>query len=301
MQEKDQNHVRSYIANKKTPLIGWLCYYLMPYRKQVILANMRLVFANVLENKQIKKLCCLFYAHLIRSIIESIKIRFLNKASIDACGEIANPQYAEQVLAKGKGAILLTGHFGSWEFGTLACCSRFPQTELFVIRKNIRSKWIEKILFSNFNKFNLNILRKNQHTLLKSYRLLKQNKALVVAFDQHADLGKNRGILVDFFDHPCATSTNIAALAQRTGAVVIPTYLQRQEDGKHILSLEHPLQWQVNEDKQAEIYQNTKRYNESLEKMLLHRPEQWLWSHKRWRKDAYADQMIDQQQAEKTS
>ncbi|MEM9243329.1 MAG: lysophospholipid acyltransferase family protein [Pseudomonadota bacterium] len=270
------------INNKKWSLIGGFFYYVIPYRKKVILENMHRVFKDSLTHRQIKKLSCLFYKHLFSALLDSLKIPFLSRKKIKQYGKIIGLQHIEEAIKQDKGILLLTGHFGSWELGTVATLAN-SEKKFYGIRRQIKNKCIERLLFKNYRKMGIEVIPKNNKSLLKIYNLLRKKNIICFVLDQHAHVKNGDGIMVEFFGEKCGTYQALARLAQKLHTPVVPAYLYKDENNQHILEFLPALAWQACNNKAEEVYQNTLIYNQCLEKMLLRHPEQWLWSHRRWK------------------
>ncbi|MEM9243984.1 MAG: lysophospholipid acyltransferase family protein, partial [Pseudomonadota bacterium] len=258
-------------------------YYFLPYRKRVICANMRRVFNGDLSDQQLKKLCCLFYQHFLSALFDVFKSVIYSKRKMGRCSYLKGIEHFEQAASENKGVLLLTGHFGSWEFGTIACISLIQNRLAYIIRKRIKNKFLEKILYSAYEKGRIKIIPKDKKSLLRVYRLLRKKQNIIFVLDQHASVKKGDGIMVEFFGEKCGTYQSLAALAKKTGAPVVPVCPYRDENGKYVLEFSPALSWQHGENEAREIYQNTLIYNQCLEEMVLEHPEQWLWSHRRWK------------------
>jgi lauroyl/myristoyl acyltransferase len=111
--------------------------------------------------------------------------------------------------------------------------------------------------------------------------LLAAGDVIVFPFDQHA--GPPDGIEVDFFGHPAWTFKSLAIIALATGAPVLPATSWRDSDGRHVLRFGEPLTPIEPADPNEAIRVNTRAYNAALERMILARPEQWYWVHRRWK------------------
>ena len=104
---------------------------------------------------------------------------------------------------------------------------------------------------------------------------------IVFPFDQHAR--PPDGIAVDFFGHPAWTFKSLAIIALATGAPVLPATSWREADGHHVLRFGDPLLPIEAANTNDAIRLNTRLYNETLERLILARPEQWYWVHRRWK------------------
>lgn len=273
-----------YIRSLKPTLAGKFFYYCLPFRKRIILNNMKTVFGDRLTSDEIKNLAQSFYGHIATSLKENILMRFLSEEQIKNKAKVVGEENIEKALAKEKGVLILTGHFGNWEFAPIAGILNFKllQGRFYFIRKLIGTKWIEKILFSRYYKAGLNVIPK-KNSLRQACEVLEDNSAVVFVMDQHACIGSKDGIKVDFFGKPAGTYRSLATIARNMEVPVIPAQSYRQKDGTHVLEFYPPLEWIEAEKSREALLKNTKIYNEQLEKMILRRPEQWLWMHKRWK------------------
>ena len=276
----DANYVRAL----KPSIAGKFFYYCLPFRKRVVLNNMDIVFGSALTMAEKTNLAQAFYGHLAKSLKENFLMRFWNEDKIKSKAEVIGDEHIEKVLAQEKGALILTGHFGNWEFAPIAGILNFKllQGRFYFIRKLIGTKWIEKILFSRYYKAGLNVIPK-KNSLPQACDALEQNSAVVFVMDQHACLHYKDGIKVDFFGKPAGTYRSLATIARNMEVPVIPAQSYRRKDGTHVLEFYPPLEWIDAEKSREAVLKNTKRYNEQLETMILRFPEQWLWMHKRWK------------------
>lgn len=272
------------IEKLKPGLAGQLLYYLLPYRKKIILANINRALGDKLTLHQQKHLAKAFYAHMMRSIKENIAMRFMSQEQLKARAEVRGVEHVMQVVRQNKGVAILTGHFGNWEFAPIAGIANFEQFkgQFHFIRKTIGSKSIERLLFKRFYQAGLHVIpKKNSLDLVCD--ALDKNHAVVFVMDQHACISNKDGIEVEFFGKKAGTYRSLATLARYTGVPVVPASSYRLENGKHVLEFFPAIEWQDFNRSRDAIYYNTLAYNQALERMILAYPEQWLWLHKRWK------------------
>ncbi|MCW5588989.1 MAG: lysophospholipid acyltransferase family protein [Legionellales bacterium] len=278
--------IRTYLQTITPTLSGKIFYYLMPYRRKIIFANLRRVFSDELSEADIKKLAQCFYSHLARSVYENIKMRFQSLATIKTLARIEGLDHILNAAAEGKGLLILSGHFGNWELSPIAGILNFTQYQhrFHFIRKTLGAKWIEKILFRRYYQAGLNVIPK-KNSLMQVCDALDREDAVVFILDQHASIKSKDGIMVEFFGEKAGTFRSLAMLAKHTQAPVVPALTYRDKHGQHVLEFLPKLIWQQAQTDTEEIYQNTLLYNQTLEKMILAHPEQWLWLHRRWKGD----------------
>jgi holo-[acyl-carrier-protein] synthase len=266
----------------EVPWFGRLFYYLFPYRRGVVLGNLRRVFGGYIPESEILKLAQAYYAHYIRFLLEFIRLPFMSEERRKTWMRIENVEVALRAHARGKGILLLTGHFGNFEVSSVAGIGQFPGYRgLFhFVRRPLKPKLLNDFITWRTRQAGFGTLTK-RGSLEAILDLLGGGAIVVYVFDQHA--GKGNGITVDFFGHPAGTFKSVALIALSTGAPVVPAYSWREPDGSHVLRFEEPLPLVEDENIGEAIRRNTRAYNAEIERMLLRHPEQWIWMHRRWK------------------
>ncbi len=266
----------------EVPWFGRLLYHLFPYRRGVVLGNLRRVFGGYISEDEILKLAQAYYAHYIRFLLEFVRLPFMSLPRRKAWMRIENVEVALRAHARGKGILLLSGHFGNFEVSTVAGIGQFPGYRgLFhFVRRPLKPKLLNDFITWRTRQAGFGTLTK-RGSLEAILDLLAGGAIVVYVFDQHA--GKGNGITVDFFGHPAGTFKSVALIALSTGVPVVPAYSWREPDGSHVLRFEEPVQLIEDENIGDAIRRNTRAYNEVMERMLLRHPEQWIWMHRRWK------------------
>lgn len=264
--------------------VGRFFYYCLPYRLAVIKKNIALVFGSILTKQEQKKLVQAFYGHVFQSLKEAIGLRFLNENRLRAQVEVRGHEHLLSVAEQQKGVLILTGHFGNWEFAPLGGILNFKEFKghFHFIRRPLGVKWLEKRLFNRYYQAGLHVIPK-KNSLTQVCQALEQNHAVIFVLDQHASLANRDGIAVEFFGKKAGTYRSLASLARHTGLPVIPAAAYRLPEGKHVLEFHEPIAWKEYQSTQEALYYNTLSYNEALERIILEHPEQWMWLHKRWK------------------
>ncbi|MDF1683998.1 MAG: lysophospholipid acyltransferase family protein [Legionellaceae bacterium] len=263
---------------------GRFLYRFLPYRKQVILNNIDHVFGDKLSQPQKLHLVKAFYSHLARSIKETIQLRFMSERELCSRVEVRGHERLLEVAAQNKGVLVLTGHFGSWEFAPLGGIANFKQFQgqFHFIRRLIGNKTLEKILFRRYYQAGLNVITK-ANALQHVTEALDKNHAVVFVLDQHASLANRDGIAAEFFGKKAGTYRSLATFSRNTGVPVVPAASYRLPNGRHVLEFHEAIAWEDKPGNQAALYHNTCAYNRALEKIILAHPEQWWWLHRRWK------------------
>lgn len=263
---------------------GRFVYHCLPYRRNVILSNINQVFGASLNDVQQKHLARAFYSHLLTSIKEMFFLRFMNEQQLCDRVEVKGHERLLDVAAQGKGVLVLTGHFGNWEFAPLGGILNFKQFQgqFHFIRRLLGNKTLERILFRRYYRAGLNVIPK-KNSLSQVCEVLDKNHAVVFVLDQHASLRNRDGVAAEFFGKKAGTYRSLASIARHTGIPVVPAAGYRLSNGRHVLEFFEPIVWQDYETTQESIYRNTLAYNQAIERIVLANPEQWLWLHRRWK------------------
>lgn len=276
------------LANKINQLpvnwVGRFIFRFLPFRRQVVMANITQVYSDTLNNTQKAHLAKAFYSHLWKSIKEGFHLRFMREATLRNKVEVRGHEKMLAVVAQQKGVLVLTGHFGNWEFAPIGGVLNFKefQGQFHFIRRTLGIKSVEKILFKRYYQAGLNVIPK-KNSLDKVCSALEQNHAVIFVLDQHASLVNKDGVAVEFFGKKAGTYRSLALLSRNTGVPVIPAAGYRLANGKHVLEFFDPIPWKDCGSTQESLYQNTLAYNQALERIILEHPEQWNWIHKRWK------------------
>lgn len=272
------------INNLPVSWIGRFFYHCLPYRLRVIRANINQVFGDRLNPSQKKHLAQSFYSHLAKSVKEMLQLRFMSEDNLRQQVEVIGHENMLNVIAQQKGALVLTGHFGNWEFAPLGGVLNFKefQGQFHFIRRTLKFKALEKIMFKRYYQMGLNVIPK-KNSLEQVCVALEKNHAVIFVLDQHASLVNRDGIAVEFFGKKAGTYRSLATLSRNTGVPVVPAAGYRLPNGKHVLKFHDPIYWRDYETTQESLYQNTLAYNQALERIILENPAQWNWIHKRWK------------------
>jgi KDO2-lipid IV(A) lauroyltransferase len=257
-------------------------YRLVPFRRKVVLDNLRRVYGETVDEHEIERLAQAHYGHLGRLLWEFISFPWLPRARQLAMARAENLDALLDAHALGKGVLILTGHFGNFEVATTAGLAQYPQADghFHFVRRPIRPAWLDRWVTRRFRRAGFGVLPK-RGGLEAILDRLAAGDLVVFPFDQHAS--RKDGVMVEFFGHPAGTFRSLAVIALTTGAPVVPAASWREPDGRHVLRFEERILLIEHPDANEAIRLNTRAYNRALERMIVRRPEQWWWVHRRWK------------------
>ncbi|MEQ1840743.1 MAG: 4'-phosphopantetheinyl transferase superfamily protein, partial [Verrucomicrobiales bacterium] len=107
------------------PWYGKAFYHFAPWKRKIVMANLELVFGEILTREQILDLAQAYYAHFLKFLGEFLLLPFLSEARKKAMVRIEGREHIERAMEGGKGVLILGGHFGNWEVATVAGIAQF--------------------------------------------------------------------------------------------------------------------------------------------------------------------------------
>jgi KDO2-lipid IV(A) lauroyltransferase len=264
------------------PLAGHVFFHLLPFRRGVIVENLRRVFGAAVPLNEIERLAKAHYAHLWQLIVEFTRFRWMSAAKKRALVRVDGLETFVQAFHRGKGVLVLTGHFGNWEVATIAGIQNYPEVRgrFHFVRRPIKPRWLDALVTRRFNRSGFGVIGK-RGSLDDIVTLLERGDVVVFPFDQYA--GGKDGIDVEFFGERVGTFRSLAVIALASGAAVLPAACWRTPEGSHVLKFEEPVAAVDVENTSEAIERTTRAYNAALERLIVRHPEQWWWVHRRWR------------------
>ena len=188
-------------------------------------------------------------------------------------------EHARAALARGKGVVFITGHFGHFELFGAASGRIMPIAFLVKPLSNPGADaWLSK-LRSDAGVEQLPIGAGVRGVLKR----LRAGSAIALVADQDA---RRDGVFVPFFGVPASTPTGPAWLSLASGAPIVFGTCVRAADGRYDAGFVPPIFPEGSADDPRAVLELTRRHTALLERAIRERPESWFWLHKRWKTPA---------------
>ena len=264
------------------PLAGRIFFHVFPFRRGVIVENLRRVFGAAVPAVEIERLAQAHYAHLWQLVVEFFRFRWLSASRRRALVRVENLDVFADAFHRGRGVLVLTGHFGNWEVATVAGIAGYPEVRgrFHFVRRPIKPRWLDALVTRRFERAGFGVIAK-RGSLDRIVSLLEQGDIVVFPFDQYA--GGADGIDVEFFGQPAGTFRSLAVIALSTQSPVLPAASWREPDGRHVLRFETAVTTVDVDNVNQSIIRTTRAFNAAIERLVLRHPEQWWWVHRRWK------------------
>lgn len=193
--------------------------------------------------------------------------------------EIEGMEHLQNALARGKGVILLTLHMGNFEIGIRGVA--LMDIEFTAVGRPMRNPYIREYVFRERERMGAKMVFQ-RNVALRIIRALKKGHAVPILNDQYVK--RDRGIMAPLFGKRCSTAPGIATLALRSGAAIVPVYVLRKgQTDVHQITFLPALPIRKSENQEESIQAVTDDCNAVLEELIREHPEQWMWSHRRFR------------------
>lgn len=217
------------------------------------------------------------YRHLGRTAAITFRLARLTPAEILARSRVEGLELLAEPVARGEGAILVTGHIGNWEVGGGALACRGLPLDVVVRPQN--NPLFDRALVRARRRLGMNVVSRHDsaHVLLRS---LREGRVVVLLADQNAHAA---GLMVEFFGEPASTARGAALLSLRSGApLVLGVALHHPAAAvPHRLVLE-PVSISPSGVPARDVEALTRAHVAALERWIRRHPDQYLWQHRRW-------------------
>lgn len=241
------------------------------YRKQIISINLRQSFKDLSLKKE-EQLIKSYYRHICDLVVEPFMASKLGYACIGSIVQYKNLSLLNELFTKKKDIILMVAHYGNWEYiNTLPAVCDY---EIVAVYSPLKNKFLHNNMLRLRGKFGLKLVCKDEWP--KIIKEKREKPALfIIIGDQRPAQAKH---CLEFLNQKTYVQIGGERIARLKACPVVFLDIQRTSRNHYRYDFEL-----VTEDasKEEHLY-ISKRYFQELEKVILNKPELWLWSHRRW-------------------
>jgi Kdo2-lipid IVA lauroyltransferase/acyltransferase len=258
--------------------LGRLLFFIVPKRRAIAEKNLLVAFPEKSEAER-RRILRRSAENVGKSLVEFLRLpKLCRQGAISRLVRLEGKENLRAALAKGRGVIMITAHFGNWEYtGAKLAEAGFPIT---VLARQQRDSNTTRLINGIRQQVGMEVLEARNADSNQILKCLRENKIVAILIDQHAGQG---GLFVDFFGRPASTHRGAALFALRARAPVIPLVQYREKDNTHVSYLAPELALLRTGTVREDIDANTALFTKFVEEQIRARPETWLWMHDRWR------------------
>ena len=235
--------------------------------------NIKRAFPNINE-EDLNKIKTSMWNNYGRVFAEYIFIKDFRNGSLKENIEIEGKEVLDEIKEKNLQVVFISGHFSNFEL--MAMSLEKNEINLATIYRPLNNIFLNLIMEAiRKNYICKNQIKKGIGGLKNLIKYKKQNFSTALMIDQRV----SEGILSNFFNKQALTTTIPAQLIKKYNVPIVPVYIERTGNVNYRIIIKNPIFF----SKENSIKEITEKLNEILEKMILKNPEQWIWSHNRWK------------------
>ena len=262
-------------VNNSSNLSGKIFEFIGPYfrSKKLIYSNISKAYPNA-DEKELKKITKEMWNNYGRVFSEYMFIKDFRSGKLSDKIEIVGKEYLDEIKNLNKQVVFISGHFSNFEL--MAMYLEKSGIQLSAIYRPLNNIFLNIIMEKIRNKFICkNQIKKGLGGLKKLISFINKNYSTALMIDQRV----SEGILSNLFNTKALTTTIPAQLVKKYNMPIVPVYIERISGINFKLEIKEPIIF----SKEDTIQDITNQLNKILEKMILKKPEQWIWSHNRWK------------------
>ena len=241
--------------------------------KRIIQSNIKRAFPNT-NLEDIEKISKSMWNNYGRIFAEYIFIKDFRSGNLSSKIEIDGEEILEEINKSKKQVVFVSGHLSNFEL--MAMCIEKSGIKLSAIYRPLNNIFLNKIMERIRKKYICkNQIKKGIGGLKQLINLKKKNYSTALMIDQRV----SEGILSNLFNEKALTTTIPAQLIKKFNIAVVPIYIERIEGINFRIKVNNP----INFPQETSIQNITDELNQILEKMIYKNPNQWIWSHNRWK------------------
>ena len=241
--------------------------------RELIKSNLLKALPN-LDSNELNEISKNMWNNYGRILAEYVFIKDLRNAKIQNNIEIKGQEILNQIKKDNEPVIFISGHFNNFEL--MAMEIEKTGIELAALYRPLNNNFLNFIMERIRKKYLCkNQIKKGISGTKQLLSFFKKKTSIALMIDQRV----SQGIKSNFFNHKAFTTTIPAQFVKKFRCKVVPIYIERVKDVNFKLTIHEP---KIYSEKET-IESITLDLNQLLEKLILKNPDQWIWSHNRWK------------------
>ena len=241
--------------------------------KKIINDNILKAFPTI-DSESLKKISMNMWGNYGRILSEYVFLKNFRESKFEDRLEIVGQNILDEIKKEGKPVIFISGHFNNFEL--MAMHIEKSGVDLAVIYRPLNNKFLNSIMEKIRKKYICkNQIKKGMRGTKQLLSFFKNNHSIALMIDQRV----SQGIKSNFFKQEAYTTTIPAQFVKKFNCKIVPIYVERINKINFKLTISKPLKY----SDESTIEDITLDLNHVIEKMILKNPDQWIWTHNRWK------------------
>jgi KDO2-lipid IV(A) lauroyltransferase len=254
-----------------------IIYYIIPYRKKLVRANLKNSFPEKTDD-EISKIEKKFYRFFCDTFIETLYILHMSESEMKRRFDVGNIQMIKDYYAQGKSVMIMTAHYGNWEWGSSFSLGLPTESPVYNIYKRLSNKAFGDLMNDLRSRFGGRSVEMKE-LLRKMVNLRSEGK--LVSFAMISDQRPRKRTIhywTRFLNQDAPVFVGTEQLAKKFDYPVIYIHINRVKRGYYHCEY-FPI---ADEPLKTGEFEITEKYIRILEQKIKEEPAYWLWTHKRW-------------------
>ncbi len=268
------------LQEKLAELLGWFFFKVLPGQKELMLSNLKRAFKDEYSQEELERIALRSQQNMIKSVFEFARFPLYSEKDLERMVEVP-PESVENMRKAseaGKGIVLASAHFGNWEF--LAWRIGSLGYQMTVVGRDQEDNLINDFIVKRRTSKGTKNVPRGVPMYEHMTNLLAKNELVGLVSDQNAG---PRGLFVDFFGSKVSAFKGPGMFAVRTGARIVPVFIERLGYEKHRAYLCPAVEIEPTGDAGKDVLAFTQAYTTVIEDFVRRFPDHWFWIHKRWK------------------
>ena len=256
--------------------VCFVLFRIVGYRKKVVLANLQNSFPEK-SAEEINVICKKFYRNLSDIAVETVKLSSMSKRELEKRCAFKNLHIIENYYDKGKSVIATVGHCGNWEWGALSL-SIHSKHKVIGAYAPLSNPYFNNYFKRTREKFGIIMVPMKETVPF----VLNYDKGLCLVgliADQAPNVHSTNNYRTIFLNQDSLVFTGAERLAMKTDNPVVYFKINRIKRGFYEVDI---IDLFPNPSSTKE-YEITDKYIRTLEQQIIETPDNWIWSHRRWK------------------
>ncbi len=257
--------------------IGALGYSPFGVRRAVVERQVRAAFPGLAE-PEVLRIARESYGSLGRTTIETTLLPQLSPEELLAQMEVVEGwEIVEEVTARGKGVIMVSGHLGNWELGGSYVAAR--GLRMHAVARRMQNPLFDEYLTATRERIGMHVIH-DSDAVRRVPRVLREGGVVAFLFDQGA--AGLASTWVPFFGRYAKTPRGPAVFALRLDSPIVFTCAVREPTGRYSMKFEEIIVARTG-DRERDVDAIVAAFTNALERWIRRYPEQYFWHHRRWK------------------
>jgi KDO2-lipid IV(A) lauroyltransferase len=266
---------------KFSDLLYFIFTRIFAYRKTVILGNIQRSFPTKsdAEHKQLVKE---FYRHFSDILVEGIKNLTISKQQLKKRIVVRNPELMQELYDEKRNVILVSGHFNNWEW-LISAQNLLFKHQAFGIGMPMTNKFWDKKVNQRRERFGMQVINSSNYQI--KFRTFKKKPFAVLTLGDQSPAHSTKSYWLNFLNQDTAVLFGTEQMANDYDFTVVFFVIHKIKRGFYELELKLI----TKNAKSMDWGEITEMHTKLLEDEIIKNPSQWLWSHKRWKREIPQD------------